>query len=120
MTTGDDDRVFTGSWVIETNLRPLCESVAHFTGYGFDDRDWQPIDAALPATDAERHDGWYAYPLSGRVPLTLLVAGDPRFLRGVRPVRGRARRGREGPDRGGAPHLRDLDRAMTAATGTHA
>ncbi|MGW2349668.1 hypothetical protein [Actinacidiphila glaucinigra] len=77
MTTGDDDRVFSGHWVFETNLRPLCEAVAHFTGYAFDDRDWQAIDGALPATDAERHDGWYAYPLTGRVPLTLLVAGDP-------------------------------------------
>ncbi|MFI2301138.1 hypothetical protein ACH5AL_20155 [Actinacidiphila glaucinigra] len=77
MTTGDDDRVFSAHWVFETNLRPLCEAVAHFTGYAFDDLDWQAIGNALPATDAGRHDGWYAYPLSGRVPLTLLVAADP-------------------------------------------
>ncbi|MFI8182528.1 hypothetical protein ACIF70_18700 [Actinacidiphila glaucinigra] len=77
MTTGDDARVFAGHWVFETNLRPLCEAVAHFTGYAFDDWDRQAIDGALPATDAERRDGWYAYPLAGRVPLTLFVAGDP-------------------------------------------
>ncbi|MFF7674101.1 hypothetical protein [Actinacidiphila glaucinigra] len=51
--------------------------MAHFRGYAFDDRDWQAIGGALPATDAGRHDGWYVYPLTGRVPLTLIVAADP-------------------------------------------
>ncbi|MEU1618916.1 hypothetical protein ABZ479_16670 [Streptomyces sp. NPDC005722] len=77
MNTGDEDRVFTGHWVFEANLRPLCEAVSFFTGYAFDDGDWQAVEGALPATDAEHRDGWYAYPLSGRVPLTLLVARDP-------------------------------------------
>jgi hypothetical protein len=63
--------------VCEENLRALCESMAFFTGYDFDDWDWQAIETALPSTDADRADGWYDYPLSGRVPLTLLVAVNP-------------------------------------------
>ncbi|WP_327184816.1 hypothetical protein [Streptomyces sp. NBC_01334] len=66
-----------GHWILEANLRPFCESVAEFSGHRFDDSDWQAIENALPETDAERPDGWYDYPLSGRVPLTLLVAADP-------------------------------------------
>ncbi|MEU9264017.1 hypothetical protein AB0E04_01025 [Streptomyces sp. NPDC048251] len=66
-----------GQWILEDNLRPFCESVAEFSGYRFDDSDWQAIENALPETDVERPDGWYDYPLSGRVPLTLLVAADP-------------------------------------------
>ncbi|MER5937577.1 hypothetical protein ABT121_09695 [Streptomyces sp. NPDC001928] len=66
-----------GDWIWEENLRPFCESVAEFSGYGFDDSDWQAVESALPATDVERPGGWYDYPLSGRVPLTLLVAADP-------------------------------------------
>ncbi|MEU0388374.1 hypothetical protein [Streptomyces chartreusis] len=76
MTPPDPDRVFADHWIIDTNLRPLCESVAEFLEYGFDDSDWQAIETALPTTDVERN-GWYDYPLSGRVPLTLLVAADP-------------------------------------------
>ncbi|KQX71156.1 hypothetical protein [Streptomyces sp. Root1310] len=66
-----------GHWILEDNLRPFCESVARFSGYRFDDSDWQAIETALPATDVDRPDGWYDYPLSGRVPLILLVAADP-------------------------------------------
>ncbi|MFE6547009.1 hypothetical protein ACFVHS_01175 [Streptomyces sp. NPDC057746] len=76
MTAPDPESVFDGHWTFETNLRPLCESVAEFAGYEFDDSDWQAIETALPATDVER-DNWYEYPLLGRVPLTLLVAADP-------------------------------------------
>ncbi|MET9832687.1 hypothetical protein ABZ078_26050 [Streptomyces sp. NPDC006385] len=75
--SADPDAAFDGGWIFEENLRPLCESVAEFSGYGFDDSDWQAIETALPETDVERPDGWYDYPLSGRVPLTLLVAADP-------------------------------------------
>ncbi|MEV4785674.1 hypothetical protein AB0K53_09515 [Streptomyces tuirus] len=69
--------VLGGGWIFAENLRPLCESVAEFSGYGFDDSDWQAIETALPGTDAEKPGGWYDYPLAGRVPLTLLVAEDP-------------------------------------------
>lgn len=76
MTTLDPDSVLDGGWIIDTNLRPLCESVAEFAGYEFDDSDWQAIETALPTTDVERSD-WYDYPLLGRVRLTLFVAADP-------------------------------------------
>ncbi|MFJ8592815.1 hypothetical protein [Streptomyces sp. NPDC093598] len=68
---------FGGGWIFGGNLRPLCESAAEFSGYDFDDSDWQAIENALPGTDVEKPGGWYGYPLSGRVPLTLLVADDP-------------------------------------------
>jgi hypothetical protein len=68
---------FDGGWIFEESLRPFCESVAEFTGYDFDDLDWQAVENALPDTDVEEPGGWYDYPLSGRVPLTLLVAADP-------------------------------------------
>lgn len=63
--------------MFEEKLRPFCESVAEFSGYGFDDSDWQAIENALAGTDVEEPGGWYDYPLSGRTPLTLLVADDP-------------------------------------------
>ncbi|MFD3503231.1 hypothetical protein ACFWWT_32410 [Streptomyces sp. NPDC058676] len=78
MTTLDSGNVLDGGWITETNLRPLCESVAWFVGYEFDDSDWQAIETALPTTDVERSE-WYDYPLLGRVPLTLFVAADPGF-----------------------------------------
>ncbi|MGA5894207.1 hypothetical protein [Streptomyces venetus] len=73
----DPEPALGTGWIFEENLRPFCESVAEFSGYGFHDADWQAIENALPQTDVERPDGWYDYPLSGRVPLTLLVADDP-------------------------------------------
>jgi hypothetical protein len=76
MTTPDPDSAFNGGWIFDTNLRPMCESVAEYTEYEFDDSDWLAIETALPTTDVERSD-WYDYPLSGRVPLTLFVAADP-------------------------------------------
>lgn len=76
MTTQDPEKAFDGGWIIDTNLRPLCESVAQFAGYEFDDSDWQAIETALPTTDVERSE-WYDYPLLGRIPLTLFVAADP-------------------------------------------
>ncbi|MGW6545721.1 hypothetical protein ACWGBH_23145 [Streptomyces massasporeus] len=76
MTTAIPEHVFDDGWIVDANLRPFCETVAAFTGYDFDDSDWQAIDTALPHTDEER-SLWYDYPLSGRVPLTLFVAADP-------------------------------------------
>lgn len=76
MTTPDPDDVLAGGWIFDTNLRALCESVAEFADYAFDDSDWQAIETALPTTDVER-SAWYDYPFLGRVPLTLFVAADP-------------------------------------------
>lgn len=76
MTAPDPEGVLGQHWIIDTNLRPLCESVAEFVGYAFDDSDWQAIDTALPTTDVEQ-SSWYDYPLLGQVSVTLLVAADP-------------------------------------------
>ncbi|MEV8593606.1 hypothetical protein [Streptomyces sp. NPDC052012] len=76
MTTSEPERVLDGGWIIDTNLRPLCESIAEFAGYEFSESDWQAVETALPATDVERA-AWYDYPMLGRLPLTLLVAADP-------------------------------------------
>ncbi|MFE6618210.1 hypothetical protein ACFZBP_10925 [Streptomyces sp. NPDC008086] len=76
MTTPEPDGVVVDDWILDTNLRALCESVAAFVDYDFDDSDWQAVETALPTTDVER-SVWYDYPLMGRVPLTLYVADDP-------------------------------------------
>jgi hypothetical protein len=76
MTTSDSDPVLDARWIIDTNLRPLCESVAGFVGYRFGDLDWQAVETALPSTDVEQ-SAWYDYPLLGRSRLTLSVAADP-------------------------------------------
>ncbi|MEV8377986.1 hypothetical protein AB0P21_34930 [Kribbella sp. NPDC056861] len=76
MTTPDAGSVVEDRWIIDSNLRPLCESVAEFVGYGFDESDWQAIESALPMTDVEQ-GVWYDYPLAGRASVTLFVAADP-------------------------------------------
>lgn len=76
MTTSDGERVLDARWIIDTNLRPLCESVAGFVGYTFGDLDWQAVEHALLSTDVER-SAWYDYPLLGRSQVTLSVAADP-------------------------------------------
>jgi hypothetical protein len=40
--------------MFEENLRPFCESVAEFSGYGFDDSDWQAIENALARRSKRR------------------------------------------------------------------
>ncbi|MEU3936589.1 hypothetical protein AB0E85_31825 [Streptomyces sp. NPDC029044] len=72
-----DPASFGGGWISEEGLRPFCETIAEFSGYEFDDLDGQAVGNALPGTDVVKPDGWYDYPLSGRMPLTLLVADDP-------------------------------------------
>lgn len=76
MPADDPGRVLGSGWIFESNLLPLCESIAEFAEYTFDESDWLAIETALPTTDVERSD-WYEYPLVGPVPLTLFVAADP-------------------------------------------
>ncbi|NEE08518.1 hypothetical protein G3M58_18940 [Streptomyces sp. SID7499] len=76
MTTSEPERVLDGGWIFDTNLRPLCESVAEFAEYEFSDSDWLAVETALPATDVELST-WYDYPILGRLSLTLFVAADP-------------------------------------------
>ncbi|KAB2366198.1 hypothetical protein [Actinomadura montaniterrae] len=56
------------------------EMISEVVGYDFDDSDWLAISMALPDTDDEQADGWYAYPLVGdrqvEVRLSRAVGGD--------------------------------------------
>lgn len=63
---GDSYGIVAAGWVLEGNVRPFLEMVSHVVDYDFDDSDWSAISLALPATDDERPDGWYSYPLAGR------------------------------------------------------
>jgi hypothetical protein len=61
-------------------VRPLVEVVSKLIGYWFDDSDWSAIAHAPPDTDDDKADGWYSYPLEGRlavgVQLARAVGGD--------------------------------------------
>ncbi|MFJ4777985.1 hypothetical protein [Streptomyces sp. NPDC088762] len=55
--------------------------LSHYVGYGFDVTDWETVARAIEATDDERTDGWYSYPLVGKhrqveVRLARAVGGD--------------------------------------------
>ncbi|MFG2454749.1 hypothetical protein ACGFSG_35865 [Streptomyces sp. NPDC048512] len=76
MTISEPARILDSSWIIDVNLRPLCESIAEFAGYEFGDSDWRAVETALPATDVEQ-DEWYEYPIVGQPAISLLVAVDP-------------------------------------------
>ncbi|MFD4247734.1 hypothetical protein ACFWP3_40065 [Streptomyces sp. NPDC058525] len=58
-----------------------CWRLAHHVGCGFDATDWETVALAVEATDDERPDGWYSYPLAGEhrqveVRLARAVGGD--------------------------------------------
>ncbi|MFD7916837.1 hypothetical protein ACFV30_40145 [Streptomyces sp. NPDC059752] len=70
-----------GGWIWERNLRSFLELLAHYAGYGFDATDWETVALALEATDDERTDGWYSYPLVGEhrhveIRLARAIGGD--------------------------------------------
>lgn len=70
-----------GGWIWERNLRSFLELLSHYVGYGFDATDWETVALAVEATDDERTDGWYSYPLAGEqqqveVRLARAVGGD--------------------------------------------
>ena len=70
-------RLVGGGWVFTENLLPLCETVAEEIGCRFDDSDWTAIETALPVTDAERAEGWYAYAFACAGKFILHVALAP-------------------------------------------
>ncbi|GEB57198.1 hypothetical protein [Streptomyces gardneri] len=70
-----------GGWIWERNLRSFLELLSFYVGYGFDATDWETVALAVEATDDERPDGWYSYPLAGEhrqveVRLARAVGGD--------------------------------------------
>lgn len=64
-------------WVLPGNVRTLMTWLAHYVGYAYDDSDWQALEMALSATDAETAEGWYDYPLAGSPVLTVSLAQTP-------------------------------------------
>lgn len=52
-------------WIWGRNLRALLELLSRYSGYAFDDTDWETIAAGVQDTDDEALDGWYSYPLVG-------------------------------------------------------
>jgi hypothetical protein len=66
-----------GGWILPGNVRTFMFWIAHYVGYSFDDNDWESVQAALPATHAERATGWYDYPLIGWPSLKVWLAEAP-------------------------------------------
>lgn len=72
-------------WVLAGNVRTLMAWLAHYVGYSYDDSDWQVLEMALPATDADTVDGWYDYPLAGSPASTVSLAKNTKRSPGQRP-----------------------------------
>ncbi|MBM2623133.1 hypothetical protein JIG36_47305 [Actinoplanes sp. LDG1-06] len=64
-------------WVHENNVVRLMRLVSHYVDYPYDDLDESALDGALDATDDERDDGWFDYPLEGTPPVTVRLARSP-------------------------------------------
>jgi len=60
----------------ERALRRLAEVVSRSIGYRFDDADWDGVVYGYKAAGLE-NEGWFAYPLIGRVPVQLEIASSP-------------------------------------------
>ena len=52
-------------WIWGRNLRALLELLSRYSGYAFDETDWETIATGVQDTDDEAPDGWYSYPLAG-------------------------------------------------------
>ncbi len=74
-----------GGWVWPSNVERLLFWASHYVGYRFDHLDSQAVKTALPATDDEREDGWFEYPLVGapalRVRLAQSLGAEPVIVR---------------------------------------
>ncbi|MFJ1756161.1 hypothetical protein [Kitasatospora sp. NPDC088134] len=54
-----------GGWIWSANVQAFLTLVGQYVGYDFDATDWQAVALGLEATDDERSNGWYCYPLAG-------------------------------------------------------
>jgi hypothetical protein len=52
-------------WIWGRNLRSFLELLSRYSGYRFEETDWETIEAGVQNTDDETSDGWYSYPLVG-------------------------------------------------------
>jgi hypothetical protein len=65
-----------GGWIWETNLDNLVQLVAAYVNYRWDDLDDDALVGALDATDTDKPDAWFEYPIVGSPPVTLGLARD--------------------------------------------
>ncbi len=65
-------------FVAEENLEPFVALVAFLTGYDLysESYDYVGIQYGLQDTDVDK-GRWYAYPLTGSIPVLLEVASEP-------------------------------------------
>jgi hypothetical protein len=63
-------------YIWETNLDDFVQLVAAYVDYRWDGLDYDALVGALDATDAEKPDTWFDYPIVGSPPLTLALARD--------------------------------------------
>jgi hypothetical protein len=61
-------------WIWEPNLDNFVQLVAAYVDYRWDDLDDDALIGALDATDADKPDAWFEYPIVGRPPVTLALA----------------------------------------------
>lgn len=62
------------NWVWDSNVRRFIEWTSRWTGYDFDESDWQAIETGLRSTDADDPNRWFEYPLDGDPRLNLQLA----------------------------------------------
>jgi hypothetical protein len=69
------------NWILEQNLRPFVELLAHLAGDAtVDDLDVDAITWGMGESDAD-HDRWYAYPFRGEhAALRLELAREPSAI----------------------------------------
>jgi hypothetical protein len=65
-----------GGLIWATNLDKVIQLVAAYVNYRWDDLDDDALVGALDATDADKPDAWFEYPIVGRPPVTLALARD--------------------------------------------
>jgi hypothetical protein len=65
-----------GGWIWETNLDSFVRRVAAYVDYRWDEFDDDAFVGALDATDADKLDAWFVYPIVGRPPVSLALARD--------------------------------------------
>jgi hypothetical protein len=63
-------------WIWETNLDNFVQRVAAYVNYQWDGLDDDALVGALDATDMDKPDAWFEYPIVGSPPVTLALARD--------------------------------------------
>jgi hypothetical protein len=72
--TSHMDDVTVDGWVWPSTVHTMMVFLSSFVDYGFGYSDWDAVRFGLEATDADRTDGFYEYPLVGNPVLTVRLA----------------------------------------------